>query len=500
MEDWSKVTAGTASGQKIQQQQQKQKLKLKQKQLNLARPSLLSAAGSALWKNYRETVHRHHHSLDLAENVLSRLLFWMPHIGTESGEENETVTQTVTQTEHAWREAGYGILSLHRLAMHLALEHEKDEDDNHNHNHNHNHNKNAYGTSIRTRDPPTIAATSVRIALTAIYSALPALMSLSVLRVSRVRALDRDGDRSRDDGTLATADAATARARLLVEQIKFLLRMYLLVSYWRQQHTATDPTGKAWVGDDKYDANADGDNDSDNDNDSDAGSAKSHGTADCGILLEGGLYRVEESIDNRPGLPWDRARALQRRRTYVGERTGWTLLYALRPLLWAWIESRHHRSRLLPGTGRKPKHNYKYNYKYEYNYDSNSNAWHKQMGKLWRGWIMCLFLDVLSLRLLEGTERSAPSRSSSAKHRSLRSAANTANTVNPYTRDEIQRRKMRLLLYAMRSPVWSGTTLPALEKVSRTVLSRIPILGGLAETVLWDWVLYYQHPFVAEEG
>jgi hypothetical protein len=48
--------------------------------------------------------------------------------------------------------------------------------------------------------------------------------------------------------------------------------------------------------------------------------------------------------------------------------------------------------------------------------------------------------------------------------------------------------------------VWSTHTIPALEGVSVHLLRKIPVLGNLVETVLWDWVLYYQHPFVSEEG
>jgi len=314
--------------------------------------------------------------------------------------------------------------------------------------------------------------------------------------------------------------------------------MYLLVAYWRQQHKAGDPV------DEDHDNNT-----NKNKNNKNKNSSK-NSPADCGILLDGGLYRVEESTD-RLGLPWDRARAFQRRRTYVGERTGWTVdgaartqqyaadaadaaaaagvtppvsrwtaaasalatlrnpvhrnamivaaevLYAVRPLLWAWFESRHHRSRRL---GRRSDHG------------PNQGRRRRRRSTLWRGWILCLLLDVLSLRLLERTEGEGEckrecgprSRRVVAHHpnrsRSSSSSSSRSIPTNPCTRNEIQRRKLRLLLYVLRSPAWSEATLPALERVSNKFWSRIPILGGLAETVLWDWVLYYQHPFVAEEG
>lgn len=161
--------------------------------------------------------------------------------------------------------------------MHLALA----EDDNDNENEVHNCiNKNNYGTSIRTRSPPTIAATGVRICLTVVHSIMPSLLAV-------VRARNSNN---------STTIASAAKVRLFLEQVKFLLRLYLIVPYWKQQtQTLTTST--------------------DEEEDDDA-------TADCGVLMNGGMYRVDQSQETI-GIPWNHARALQRRRNYVGERTGW---------------------------------------------------------------------------------------------------------------------------------------------------------------------------------
>ena len=45
--------------------------------------------------------------------------------------------------------------------------------------------------------------------------------------------------------------------------------------------------------------------------------------------------------------------------------------------------------------------------------------------------------------------------------------------------EELRNRKMRLLLYALRSPIWSEATAPLLDGVSRHVLQRIPLIGSL---------------------
>ena len=95
-------------------------------------------------------------------------------------------------------------------------------------------------------------------------------------------------------------------------------------------------------------------------------------------------------------------------------------------------------------------------------------------------------MDVLSIRLLEHHRRPNPRY--------------PASKSDPFAHQELKRRKMRLLLYVLRAPVWNNHTLPMLEGVSQKVLRKMPLVGNLLETVLWDWILYYQHPFVSEEG
>lgn len=156
------------------------------------------------------------------------------------------------------------------------------------------------------------------------------------------------------------------------------------------------------------------------------------------------------------------------------------LLYAARPLLWAWFESRHYSSeRSLP----PPKNKF--------------FSFHTILGdesqKLSRGWIVCLVMDLLSIRLLERNNNESGSNNSN-------SINNKYRNKNTLTEEELRRRKLRLFLYALRSPVWSTVTVPFLDAISRKILQRIPLLGNLVEAVLWDWVLYYQHPFISEEG
>ena len=580
---------------------------------NLPSPSLSLCCSAAL-KGYKDTVRRHRFRLELLDDALSRLLFWLPHnfSGSAAAAVGDVGDGNVGDEYHhygdaAWREVGYGILSLNRLSMHLALRDDGGENlnvnnDNAANNNDDNDRSNTYGASIRTKSSPTIAATSVRIALTAIHSVLPSFMSLAMLRASsrtRTSAADRNITIHNNNNSQAIIASAAARARLVVEQVKFLLRVYLLVSYWRQQQQQCTPAMTAFTTGNRRYKHRHTDDDDDEDqytgrNNIDAAVTATVTAADCGIMMDGGMYRVDQSQEFL-GMPWDRARAIQRRRNYVGERTGWNLeektnsnnktkhsgdngddrdgnakqhgggtlynrccsgtfaavrnpnrnnnnnnnsnnvrvviadlLYALRPLLWAWFESRyhHHNGSFLSAstsTSASTPTNRNFSSMNQTNHhlhhraavrnitfvsylkkivlnNGNGNADGKGK-KLLRGWILCLVIDVLSIRLLEGNSRGNNRNGKSRHGRNRRhwSAYVDVNT-NPHTQEEIQRRKLRLFLYALRLPVWSGATLPALEGVSQTLLRKIPLLGGLAETVLWDWILYYQHPFVSEEG
>ncbi len=459
-------------------------------------------------------------TLDVLDDTLSKLLFWLPH-NAEDQIEGDNETAEHIRGDAAWREVGYGILSLHRLSMDLALDDCDDDDDTDKceiafHK---RLRKNHYGMSIRTKDAPTIAASGARICLTVIHSLMPSLISLMMLRARRNRNIhSKNNNNNNNNNNTEDIVVAASKARLVLEQAKFLLRMYLLVHYWKQQHSKKNT-----------ETNADE-------------------APDFGIMLGGGMYhsdRAQESI----GIPWDHARALQRRRNYVGERTGWKtsqsgssssglvpdfasrflsqlfgtstttssctrylfdrnyrnaktvlaeFLYSARPLLWAWLESRQHASIAMANQ--------------DYNHwtngiskspglvlsNSNETTKRRRPPSLLNGWLLCLAMDMLSIRLLEHQHHRR--KTGLPNYYTATAAAAAAGGNDPFAEHELKRRKMRLLLYVLRSPVWNNQTLPLLEGASQKILRKLPILGNLMETVLWDWILYYQHPFVAEEG
>jgi hypothetical protein len=320
----------------------------------------------------------------LAEEAAERLLFWFPH-----QENNDT----------NWREILYGILSLNRLSMHCSQEPILE---------------NNFGMSVQTGDEPEIQATSIRVALSIIHCLMPTF--LEIIPNNSLR-------RSRQ-----------TRLRLRLEQLKFVLRLYLMVSYWKQFSK----------------------------------SVKSKVQPDIGVLRRGGMF----DLDQGPGLTMADSLRLQRRRHYVGRRTGLTLahnnnnnktiqkqstikklqlyrsilgelLHIIRPLYWASTEANH---------------------------SANDRS-------LLKSWISTLVMDLASLRLL----------------------ADQRHSGNQWAIEEWNRRKQRLLLYLLRTPVFSRLTGPALEQSSE-ILKKIPLLGQVIDVCLWDWILYWKLPYVAEEG
>lgn len=234
-------------------------------------PTSVDKLPSAAWKSYKGFAKKYQLQLELADDTISRLLFWVPH-------SNAAATASPSEgisAESAWREVVYGILSLHRLVQHLA--HVDDGDDG-------NHDKeedgplsssvsqemNSFGMSIQTRDSPTIAATSVRIALTVVNSVMPALLAIAQAKTSKVFTSPAEVDerlrRQQQQKQLVS------NVRLCLEQVKFLLRTYLMVQYWRQQHDET--------------SSAEGHDDHDRDR-----SFKTDCHPMIGILLDGGMYR-----------------------------------------------------------------------------------------------------------------------------------------------------------------------------------------------------------------
>jgi len=416
-----------------------------------------STFSGGIWNAYRQFVHRNHVSLELLDAGLSRLLFWAPAAGSSNADRR-----------HRQREVLYGILSLHRLAMDTALQQQQQQQQLQKNGEERSGQglPQDFGMSVRPNtyglngDDAKLCAwqssrvpspTTIRIALTVLQSLLP-----SILEVSQSSSSSEQQNNQR-----------RAISRLYLERAKFCLRLFLLGSYWTKLLAQHQAKRRALLQQGERN--------------------RSIPPLCVGIMTGGGLFHGVDTDRHGDFVPTvGQEDALWRRRSYVGRRTGRTvlkrntnvdkmsvtilenaveqfpftnaksttanrdipsffvmageLLYAYRPLYWAVAEA----------TG----------------------------SASYRSWILSIFMDLISLQSCR--------------------AIHSAKT-NPATQAELRRRKMRLLLYFLRSPVWDRWIEPASDRIE-AALERVPILGRLASTYLRDYLWYMRHPYESEHG
>ena len=337
------------------------------------------------------------------------------------------------------RQVLWGLLELHRLGMDLALA----------------SNPYATGTTISLPNDydGRVVDDRIRILLTVLQCLGPVVMQQQEVWAPSHVHHDDDGRRP-------------AMIRYRVEQCRLLLRATLLVRYWSKLPRSM--VGLQQVG--------------------------------------GGLGLAA----NTSSTTYEEAVAQQVRHTYVGRRTGrrcivgnnnnnsnnnnhspvqrspsaddnaptytraklvvGEVLYILRPLFLAWVEQQQvHQQQYTSTTARN---------------NNSSN------GRLWQAWCVSLGMDVASLGLL---------RFSTMVHdKNAAGGGGGGGGHDIPTHQEWKRRRMRLLLYLLRSPAWEERTGPVVNRVDG-ILSKVPLLGRLVAAYLQDWLRYWQ-VYRCEEG
>ncbi len=293
-----------------------------------------------VWDAYRAFVKKNQISLHLADEAITRVLFWMPRDVVRSSAPVAEEDKFLRLPSRRLREICFGLLSLHRMVMDLALQDVI---------------INSYGTTMSLDDEePSIPATSLRICLTMFHDLMPTLLEMY--------------SSSRSSSHLSIA-ARQANLRLQLERLKFLLRLRIAMAYWRQvwkknQTIHTRPVLLA------------------------------------GLIQDGSIFYPDESShDHRATPTLMQERSYFRRQQYSGRRTGRrvignqqlpndsylqcdTLLSTnmarlavgelwnmYRPLCWAQVEANNHVAQ-------------------------NKSRW-----AMW--WLVSLAMDCLSLKLLE---------------------------------------------------------------------------------------------------
>jgi len=436
------------------------------------------------WRRYLRTVRSKQSLLLTIDDVVQRLLFFLP-VGGGGAIDDEDDDAGNHQQQRRWTEVLFGLLQLNRLSIDLANQ-EADRDERKRRRgragQEEEEEENKYGTSVAATTTTTSSvdgvrgfpAVGVRIALTVLQCVWPVAQQLA-----RVSSSSASPERHR-----YSTERRQARVRCVLERIRFALRMSLLLNYWkdvlgaqrRQQQQINESAGSN--GEEEEPTST---------------------TVPPGLLLDGGLFSEERRA---PTLDQERARL--ERASYVGRRTGRTvyrsgagqrsrrpcqqepkrreeppsppstatahrevtvrtviseLLYVIRPLLQAEAQQRI-----------DPR-------------DATS------LGKLWG---FCLSLDLASLAALRPLVEPTQGQQAS------RGTAPTTTTANALTREEWNRRRWRLWLYLLRSPVWDRYTRGTAERVS-AFLELFPLVGGLMQNYLWE-NLYYWKMYRSEEG
>jgi hypothetical protein len=177
--------------------------------------------------------------------------------------------------------------------------------------------------------------------------------------------------------------------------------------------------------------------------------AKKNQGSSLGLLLQGGQYDMSFIV----GVPWQQEKSRMERIRYVGSRTGRRIHTTI-----CHDDQNHHNQafrdlRVILG---------------EILYILRPLLQTETTGSAIMNWRRCLLMDVISLLLL------------------------SQKTANRITEDEWKRRRVRLLLYLLRPPMYNEHTVPTAEFISKK-LTRIPLVGRLLSNYIWDYMNYWEY-------
>lgn len=419
------------------------------------------------WEQYLQLVLRYQPLLERTDDFVRQILFFLwPHHEPDDDDDGTT--------GHHWVQVIFGLLQWNQLSIDLAHRKQQQRQEGKDSNES---SSNPFGASVTvpivsigsTSSGPSTSfpAVGIRIALTILQCLWPMVQEL-IVRPS-ANTLDQTF-------TNASLQRKQASLQCLLERIRFLLRFSLLFQYWK----SFEGVSKQYV----------------------EGNSEWGDSLVPGLLLDGGQYLSASPMHGSPTTVEEEAKRLERTH-YVGRRTGRTtrkpsighpvrqqlggndigeeepntpvagdsflsmlfskmtpktrvrvgeMLYILRPLVQAEAQKRTSRT---------------------------SGSLYKILG-------VCLSMDVLSLLALKNSH-------GAENDGSLLSAG-----TKSLSKEEWDRRRFRLWLYLVRSPIWDQITRPGVERVSNGA-GYIPLLGSLLQNYLWDW-LYYWKLYRAEEG
>jgi Peroxisomal membrane protein (Pex16) len=421
----------------------------------------------SLWDTYQTWARHHQTHLWYWDDAISRLLFFFSS-STSSSSSNDNDNDDTKSLSSSWREIIWGLLELHRLALHHAT---NKLDSGRNSGDDDHERLPVFGTTVEvgTTTPPS-ATTNVPSFVPTIRWALTILQTLYPI-IHEVVVVVSSSRRSNNSITSSSSSSSSWKVRRYLERTRFLLRLLLLLQYWNCLPPEIAP----------------------------------------GLLIRGGGMVVVEDDDS------DRQRRRQRRmvtmadqqevvarrnvQNYVGQRTGKRLfflarnstdaavqrsllldnkvllhhlrikvselLYIARPLLYTELLSQQQQPPLTSTTAVA---------------GIISPA---------KAWVVAVVLDLLSLWGLHLIGNDSSTTGGKRCHNNINAEQSSR---------EWRRRRLRLFLYVLRAPVWEQYTEPIAQHVMGASLCRnVPVVGNLLSSYFWDWLSYWRD-YRLEEG
>lgn len=425
-----------------------------------------------LYHTYRCWVRQNRFLLELMDDMISRILFWTP---------SSSLSSSTTTTP--WREIIGGALELHRFMIEMAL-----EDNNNNHLSSMMLTNNPYGTSVVVAHPP---GHNYRQSMNLTFGLRWTLTTLQILGPVLEQIFHAS----------STSDAHQqnhhSQRRLIwrryMERIRFLLRWMLLVRYWRnfRQHLlivqASSHKDKVLPGLLIH------------------GGALFHPWRPPSTAITTTTTTTTGTYPTSVSMEWYNNTIQQEcqqveRQYYVGRRTGRTLVvsesYHFDPLLqpswfplssfsysssffWKLLQWKHVFGELLyisrPLLQAEAL-------AYITNQSSSLSQQQRQQKQQWYVWWITFGMDIISLHSL----------SSRQQQQQLQYHTSGSGSLNWMTCAEWYRRRERLWLYLLRTPMWDQYTAILVQRIATILQQRIPWIGSWMSYYWLDWFEYWR--------
>ena len=410
------------------------------------------------WRRYQQYVQTHQASLYFYDDTISRLLFLL------FGGRSIDASGSNNHTPLLLHDILYGCLELHRILLQVAIATISPSCFDHPPNLSHD--------ALPNENEPIISTTHLRFGLDMLQSLYP--LSQEIVRIlCTVRSSffnrNSSNNNSHESHILsASISYRQALVRRYIEWTRLVLRLTLFIRYWKRfrllwkRHYSPRPVPGLMQPGGRWSCNSDDEQEHQRRRMIERNQYVGKRTGRCIVATTTNPidhHRTAHATSNQSSestTSWHFARIV------VGE-----LLYMCRPVVQVESEVRSFRSR-----------------------DNRASS------RLWNGWVTSLCMDIMSIICLNTLQPNVEHIYIRQPQSHIQQQYN--NCTNPATVYELQRRKMRLWMYLLRSPIWEIYTERMVQRCS-DILYRLPLLGGFLREYMNDYIYYWKF-YRVEEG